>query len=78
MNTTINLNQYMIRHLPIIEPNSEIKRYISSKVDLLINLFKQEKSNKQEIEDIQKELDDIIYQLYLINNKEKDLILKSI
>ncbi len=78
INTTINLNQYMIRHLPVIEPNNEIKHFISSKVDLIINLFEQEKYNEQEIVDIQKELDDILFQLYLITKKEKDLILKSI
>ena len=78
MNTTINLNQYMIRHLPIKEPNNEIKSNISSKVDSIISLFKQKDHNKRKVLEIQKEIDEFIMRIFLINSKEKQLILKSI
>ncbi len=35
--TTINLNQYMIRHLPIIKPSTQLKNEIIEKVDIITN-----------------------------------------
>ncbi len=77
--TTINLNQYMIRHLPIINPNNEIKFEISEKVDTISNFL--EESNgitNENIISLLREIDDSIFKLYSITENEKDLIISDI
>lgn len=78
MNTTINLNQYMIRHLPIPKVNNEMKYELAVKVDLIIDHYKYPQENERQILKLQKEIDNIIFQLYSITIKEKLAILKNI
>ncbi len=77
--TTINLNQYMIRHLPIAPCEKNIKKNIAQYVDVIISSFKKEQGKLNEflINKI-KMLDDIIFNLYNINNEQKKLILNSL
>jgi len=73
--TTINLNQYMIRHLPIVAAKDDVKFDIVSKVDEIIDHMKN--SMGQLNEDIGqpiKELDDMIFNLYSMTEKEQSII----
>lgn len=78
INTTINLNQYMIRHLPIPVIDNETKSNLASKVDSLITLYDHPEKNEQFIMEILEEIDKIIFQIYLVTKEEISLILKSI
>ncbi len=76
--TTINLNQYMIRHLPIVKPNNEIKIKIAEKVDIISNLLIVNKGIANErTYQLLREIDDIIFNLYTISESEKDLIISK-
>jgi hypothetical protein len=77
--TTINLNQYMIRHLPLINPNSETKLRICEKVDLITRNL--EKFNGQISEKLTQEIrntDATLFDLYSIDEKEQKLIISSV
>ncbi len=77
--TTINLNQYMIRHLPIIKPNNEKKHEISEKVDTINNFLEQSNSiTNRNIFPLLREIDDSIFELYSITENEKDLIISDV
>ncbi|MEJ2293306.1 MAG: Eco57I restriction-modification methylase domain-containing protein [Candidatus Lokiarchaeota archaeon] len=78
INTTINLNQYMIRHLPVPKIDHGTKSDLASKVDSLIALYDHPEQNEQKIKEILGEIDKIIFQNYLITKREISLILKSI
>ena len=77
--TTINLNQYMIRHIPIVKPNSQIKSKIVKITDNVINLF-EGKNGKldDEISDFLQEIDDLIFNLYSITDKERKSIIYNV
>ncbi len=77
--TTINLNQYMIRHLPIIRANDQKKREIGSRVAEIIQLNEKNKDklNNQVIKLIQ-ENDELIFDLYSITLKEKEQIIYEV
>lgn len=77
--TTINLNQYMIRHLPILKPDEPLKLELAKKVDLIINFF--ETNNgviNEKISEIIKQIDDSIFNLYFISEKNKEVIKSEI
>jgi hypothetical protein len=77
--TTINLNQYMIRHLPIKEPSDEVLSEIVEIVDQIDILFEKfagmpnEKALK-----LLRTLDQIIFKLYSITKKEESLIISKL
>ena len=74
-NTTINLNQYMIRHLPIKEIDKASKKIIGKKVDLIINYFNNTKERRnEEIKVLIREIDDLIFQNYSLSFEESNLI----
>ena len=77
--TTINLNQYMIRHLPIIKPNNKIKVDIAQKVDTISQILKDTKGiiNKK-CAQVLREIDNIILNLFSITETEKRLIISKI
>ncbi|MFX1356629.1 MAG: Eco57I restriction-modification methylase domain-containing protein [Promethearchaeota archaeon] len=78
-NTTINLNQYMIRHLPIINENEELKIKISQKVDDIIeNLLQAEGIiNQQNLHNL-RELDKWIFEAYEISEGEQKIIISEV
>jgi len=77
--TTINLNQYMIRHLPVKKPNKTIVKTIASKVDLLYNLFLSNNGTiNDETNNLIKEIDNNIFEIYKITEEEKELIISLI
>jgi hypothetical protein len=76
--TTINLNQYMIRHLPILRIDEKKKLEISSLVDIISsNLEKNKMLNGETIRYIKK-LNDNVFQLYSINDKERAIMIKKV
>ncbi|MFW9901113.1 MAG: class I SAM-dependent DNA methyltransferase [Candidatus Thorarchaeota archaeon] len=77
--TTINLNQYMIRHLPIINPDNIIKTKIVEKVEKINNLLiiKNQIFSKN-IRQLLKEIDKIIFNQYSITEVEKNLIISEV
>ncbi|MFX1554178.1 MAG: TaqI-like C-terminal specificity domain-containing protein, partial [Promethearchaeota archaeon] len=76
--TTINLNQYMIRHLPIVKSNKEIKIKIAEKVDTIMNLLILNNGIANErTYQLLREIDNIIFNLYTISESEKDLIISK-
>ncbi|MFX1503705.1 MAG: Eco57I restriction-modification methylase domain-containing protein [Promethearchaeota archaeon] len=77
--TTINLNQYMIRHLPIIAVNNEIKKLIADKVERVNNLLiTNELITNESVHVLLKDIDDIIFNQYLLTEKEKNLIISEL
>ena len=78
-NTTINLNQYMIRHLPLKNVDNNDKLMISRKVDLIIEAFR---TNKGQIDNniakIWLELDEGFFHIYSLSEEDKGIILNSI
>ncbi|MFX1313384.1 MAG: Eco57I restriction-modification methylase domain-containing protein [Promethearchaeota archaeon] len=77
--TTINLNQYMIRHLPIIKPKSKIKTQIANYVDEIeVDLKLHNGNYNNQINNLLKNIDDILFDLYSISKEEKELIISTI
>ncbi|MHA1803647.1 MAG: Eco57I restriction-modification methylase domain-containing protein [Promethearchaeota archaeon] len=78
-NTTINLNQYMIRHLPIIRPDLNIKNALSSNVSSLLELHDKTKGKiNSNIKKLIQENDDLIFKLYNLTDDEKKQIIIAI
>ena len=77
--TTINLNQYMIRHLPIIDISDNLKLELSSKVDKIINNLKNDQGIfKEETRSLIIGIDDIIFNLYSLTEKESQVIILNL
>ncbi|MFW9771729.1 MAG: Eco57I restriction-modification methylase domain-containing protein [Promethearchaeota archaeon] len=75
-NTTINLNQYMIRHLPIIHCQQDIKQKIIGRAEKISNeLSKYKGILSAQAKQYIKENDNIIFRLYSISNEEKTMII---
>ena len=78
-NTTINLNQYMIRHLPIKSAPPDQKKALSEKVQNVIKalLKSNGKLNDKIIQEL-REMEGIIFELYEINGNEREMIVSDI
>ncbi|MFX1353879.1 MAG: Eco57I restriction-modification methylase domain-containing protein [Promethearchaeota archaeon] len=73
--TTINLNQYMIRHLPIVHCKQDIKQEIIRKIDKITSEFSQHNGLITDIASKYiKEVDNLIFELYTLSNEEINLI----
>jgi glutaredoxin len=77
--TTINLNQYMIRHLPIIKPTEQLKQKLAENVNIINRLFKDNNGiiNKN-IRQVVKDSDDLIFELYSVSEAERKIIISDI
>lgn len=72
--TTINLNQYMIRHLPIINVQKDKREEISKIVELItFDLEENEKLNQRSINFVKK-LNDRVFNLYSMNEGDQALM----
>ncbi|MHA2182608.1 MAG: HsdM family class I SAM-dependent methyltransferase, partial [Promethearchaeota archaeon] len=68
-NTTINLNQYMIRHIPIVNVDNQIKVKLANKVDEIIKRLHQNHNKSYEgVKHLLVEIDDIIFRSYSISD----------
>jgi len=77
--TTINLNQYMIRHLPILTVNDKIKKLLVEKVDEINDLLiMNHLITNENILQLLRDIDDIIFTRYSITEKEKNLIISEL
>ncbi|MHA1292708.1 MAG: HsdM family class I SAM-dependent methyltransferase [Promethearchaeota archaeon] len=77
--TTINLNQYMIRHLPIVKANADVKSEISIKVNEIISIFQNTKGEiNEKIRVLCKSIDNLIFDIYSIEHKDRELIVSTI
>ena len=77
--TTINLNQYMIRHLPFKNATFDQKKKLSEIVQNIINSLM--KSNGMYTEDVLKNIrmvEDIVFELYDIESIERDMMVSDI
>ncbi len=78
-NTTINLNQYMIRHLPVLNAASEIKNKLSNLVQRAINSLIESKGiYTGEVLSIIGRIEDIIFELYDLESNERNIIISDI
>jgi len=78
-NTTINLNQYMIRHLPIKNASHNQKKIVSEKVQFVINALTNSKGKLNgEIINVLRQIDDSVFDLYDLENKEREMIVSTI
>ncbi|MCK4384199.1 MAG: hypothetical protein KAW66_12950, partial [Candidatus Lokiarchaeota archaeon] len=78
-NTTINLNQYMIRHLPIKNASSDKKKILSEKVQGIISALPNSKGKlNREIINVLRQIDDFVFDLYDLENKEREMIVSTI
>lgn len=79
--TTINLNQYMIRHLPIIDPKgkNDIVDDLIYRVDLILDSYKlTEGKLNNTIRKEEKAIDRLIFDLYSINEEERNSIMAKV
>ena len=77
--TTINLNQYMIRHLPIVKPPEQLKLKLAENVKIINKLFKDNNGAiNQNIRQVAKEIDDLVFNLYSISEDERKIIISDI
>jgi len=78
-NTTINLNQYMIRHLPIMNASPDQKKTLSKKVQGVISalLNSNGKLNREIINEL-RQIEGIIFELYELDGKEREMIISDI
>ncbi|MBD3193502.1 MAG: N-6 DNA methylase [Candidatus Lokiarchaeota archaeon] len=78
-NTTINLNQYMIRHLPVVRVDAKDKSKLSNLVDMLQSLYTQNNGNLiPETISITKKIDSMFYKYYDVNEDEQKLIIDQL
>ncbi|MHA1255429.1 MAG: Eco57I restriction-modification methylase domain-containing protein [Promethearchaeota archaeon] len=74
--TTINLNQYMIRHLPIIGIKDDVKIKISKDVDQILNEYKKSAGViNNTIIKLSQKIDNLFFKLYSITEKESKIII---
>jgi len=77
--TTINLNQYMIRHFPIKRSGEDIKEEVSERVDFILNYLAATGGKFDDTTHYAtRELDKIIFQIYSISKNEQKLILSKL
>ncbi len=77
--TTINLNQYMIRHFPVKKTGEDIKEEISERVDFISNYLAQTGAKFDDTTHYAtRELDKLIFQIYSISKTEQELILSTV
>ena len=77
--TTINLNQYMIRHFPVKRIGEDIKEKISDRVDFILNYLADTSGKFDDTTHyLTRELDNIIFQIYSISKNEQKLILSKV
>ncbi len=77
--TTINLNQYMIRHLPIVKPPEQLKLKLAENVKITNKLFNDNNGAiNQKIRQVVKEIDDLVFDLYSISEDERKIIISDI
>ena len=77
--TTINLNQYMIRHFPIIDLEREVKEEISEKVDFIMMYLKNNNGKMDEtVYYTIKEIDKILFKFYLLTATEQELLIAKV
>ena len=73
--TTINLNQYMIRHIPIVRADEILKAEIAQNVDDIIIQLKINKGEENpNIIQLYRELDDKLFELYKVTHEERNFI----
>jgi len=77
--TTINLNQYMIRHLPIVKPDDGLKVEIAKKVDKII-AYNEINAGKESLNivNLSKDIDNSIFDLYNLSNEERNSIISNV
>ena len=68
----------MIRHIPVPKADDKIKNDLAAKADLISKLYKNPQNDNLPILDLEKEIDDVFFQLYGIKNEDKASIFKSI
>ena len=69
----------MIRHLPILKSNDDIKAEIIKKVDKIINYLETNKGIADEIVyNPLRKIDEIIFSLYGLDDEDRELIISNI
>ena len=69
----------MIRHLPILKPNEDIKAEIIKKVNKIINYLEINKGIADEnVYRLSRKIDDVIFSLYGLNDEARELIISNI
>ncbi|MBY8982989.1 MAG: Eco57I restriction-modification methylase domain-containing protein, partial [Candidatus Lokiarchaeota archaeon] len=77
--TTINLNQYMIRHLPIIKIQKNEKSNISERIDIIINNLDENNGKiSQLIKSAIKEIDNKIFDIFSIDIDERKFMINKV
>lgn len=77
--TTINLNQYMIRHLPIVKPEDNIRSEIVKRMDEIMSLYQtSEGIINQGIRTLTKEIDTFIFDLFQLSASEQELVIEKV
>ncbi len=73
--TTINLNQYMIRHLPIVKPDEHVRNAIITGVDKIIHALRESDGFIADFINQEKnKIDDHVFNLYSLSKEEQGLL----
>jgi len=76
--TTINLNQYMIRHIPIIKPSETVKKKLINNVEQIqTQLYNNHGEMDSDIAHLCQEIDNIIFSMYNFEKVEQKLVLSA-
>ena len=68
----------MIRHIPVPKVNNNTKYDLATKADLISELYKNPQHDTLPILELEKEIDELFFELYGIENEDKSSIFKSI
>jgi hypothetical protein len=69
----------MIRHIPILKPNRQVKTEIVKKTENVIDSFEARNGKiDQNIIKLLQEIDNLIFDLYNITDKEKKIIISNV
>ena len=78
-NTTINLNQYMIRHLPIMFPqNTEKVRICENVNEIILGYENNDGQINNQIRLCTKNIDQLIFDLYGLTTEQQKLVLSKV
>ena len=77
--TTINLNQYMIRHLPIVKNLNQMRLQLAESVDSINSSYKISNDvHSGEVQRYRRRIDELIFELYSLTEEEQELITSNI
>lgn len=73
--------RWLVQHidnLPIVKPNTLNNIKIAKVITLVLSLCENKRNNKNKVLELENQIDQLVYQLYDLNQEEIDLIERTI